>query len=358
MPVIKRAFGQLKDGRDVNSLVLIDSRNEFSVEILEYGATIRAITLPARDGRFVNAVLCYDTLAEYEDGNAYLGATIGRCAGRTAADAHATLRLTRNEAANHLHGGEIGFSHSLWQTAEVQDGDTPSVRLRHRSPAGEDGYPGELLVDAEFSVVDALSLRVVIHARSDADTPLNLTLHPYFNLSGNPTGPVDDHRLRIDASRILALDSAKLPTGDLIAVRGTPFDFREARPIGASRYDGHAQLHIADGYDHYYVLNESGLTESALDESGRNGRGAVAAELYSPATALGVRVSTNQRGIQFYSGNQLDKARPVPFPARGALCLEPHAFPNAINEPRFPDIMLRSGETYRYEACYQFYRDA
>jgi len=343
MPVIKRAFGQLKDGRDVDSLVLIDSRNEFSVEILEYGATIRAITLPARDGRFVNTVLCYDALADYEDGNAYLGATIGRCAGRTAADAHATLRLTRNEEANHLHGGETGFSHSLWQTVEVRDGDTPSIRLRHRSPAGEDGYPGELVVDAEFSLIDALSLRVVLHAHSDADTPLNLTLHPYFNLSGNPTGPVDDHRLRIDANRILALDSAKLPTGDLIPVAGTPFDFRESRPIGASRYDGHAQLHISDGYDHYYVLNESA---------------GVAAELYSPATALGVRVSTNQKGIQFYSGNQLDKAVPVPFPARGALCLEPHAFPNAINEPRFPHIMLRTGETYRYEACYEFYRDA
>ena len=343
MPVIQRAFGQLKDGRGVDSLLLIDSRNEFSVEILEYGATIRAITLPARDGRMVNTVLSYETLTDYENGNAYLGATIGRCAGRTAADSHATLRLTRNEAANHLHGGETGFSHSLWHTVEVQDGDTPTVRLRHRSPAGEDGYPGELVVDAEFSLVDALSLRVILHAHSDADTPLNLTLHPYFNLSGNPADAVDDHRLRIDANRILALDAARLPTGDLIAVAGTPFDFRAARPIGASRYDGHAQLHISDGYDHYFVLN---------DEAG------IAAELYSPETALGLRVSTNQKGIQFYSGNHLDKAAPVSFPARAALCLEPHAFPNAINEPRFPDITLRPGETYRYEACYQFYRNA
>ena len=343
MPVIKRAFGQLKDGRDVDSLLLIDSRNEFSVEILEYGATIRAITLPARDGRMVNTVLNYDTLADYENGNAYLGATIGRCAGRTAAGAHPELQLTSNEVANHLHGGETGFSHSLWETVEVRDGDTPSVRLRHCSPAGEDGYPGELVVDAEFSLVDTSSLRVVMHARSDADTPLNLTLHPYFNLSGNPMSPVDDHHLRIDASRILALDSARLPTGDLIEVAETPFDFREARPIGASSYDGHAQLQISNGYDHYYVLNQSA---------------GVAAELYSPQTALGLRVSTNQKGIQFYSGNQLNKATPVSFRARGALCLEPHAFPNAINEPRFPDITLRTGEIYRYEACYQFYRNA
>ena len=343
MPVTKRVFGRLKDGRAVDSLLLTDARNEFSVEILEYGATIRAITLPARDGRRVNTVLCYDTLADYEDGNAYLGATIGRCAGRTAAQTHATLRLTRNEAENHLHGGETGFSHSLWQTLEVRDGGTPSVRLRHRSPAGEDGYPGELIVDAEFALVDALSLRVIMHAHSDADTPLNLTLHPYFNLSGDAAGPVDNHRLRIDANRILALDAARLPTGDLIAVDGTPFDFRDARPIGASRYDGHTQLHMADGYDHYYILNDSA---------------GVAAELYSPETALGLRVSTNQRGIQFYSGNHLDRTAPVSFRARGALCLEPHAFPNAINEPRFPDITLRPGETYRFETRYQFYRNA
>lgn len=343
MPVIKRAFGQLKDGREVHSLLLIDSRHEFSVEILEYGATIRAITLLARNGRVVNTVLSYDTLADYEDGNAYLGATIGRCAGRTAADSHATLRLTRNEAENHLHGGETGFSHSLWQTVEMCDGDAPSVRLRHHSPAGEDGYPGELVVDAEFSLIDALSLRVTLHAHSDADTPLNLTLHPYFNLNGNPLRAVDDHHLRIDANRILALDATQLPTGDLIAVAGTPFDFRAARPIGVSRYDGHAQLHISDGYDHYYVLNEPV---------------GVAAEIYCPETALGLCISTNQKGLHFYSGNQLDKAAPVPFPKRGALCLEPHAFPNAINEPRFPDITLRRGETYRYEACYQFYRNA
>lgn len=342
MPVIKRAFGQLKDGRDASSFLLTDSHSEFSVEILDYGATIRAMTLPARDGSRINTVLSYDTLADYEDGNAYLGATIGRCAGRTAAETHATLRLTRNEAANHLHGGQTGFSHSLWHTVEIRDGDTPAVRLRHRSPAGEDGYPGELVVDAEFSLVDALSLRVVMHACSDADTPLNLTLHPYFNLSGDAANPIDRHRLRIGASRILALDAARLPTGDLIAVDGTPFDFREARPIGASRYDGHEQLRISDGYDHYFVLDDDG----------------VAAELYSPDSALGLRVSTNQKGIQFYSGNQLHQAAPVRFPARGALCLEPHAFPNAINEPRFPDITLRSGDTYRHETHYRFFRDA
>ena len=341
MPVIRRAFGRLRDGRCADGILLSDSRSSFSVEILEYGATIRAIKVPNSDGRLVDTVLSYRTLAEYEAGNVYLGATIGRCAGRTAADAHATLRLTRNEASNHLHGGKTGFSHSLWRTVDIEGGDTPKVHLRHHSPAGEDGYPGALIIDAEFSLVDALALRVVIKAQSDADTPLNLTLHPYFNLSGDPQSTIDDHRLRIDADRILPLGPMQLPTGETMPVERTPFDFRVARAIGASLYDGHAQLRLPHGYDHYYMLS---------------GNAPVAAEVYSPRTSLGLRVSTNQKGLQFYSGNHLGTATPIAFPARSGFCLEPHAFPNAINEPQFPDITLRAGEAYRHETRYEFYR--
>lgn len=340
MPVTRSAFGRLSDGRTVHSLLLSRPRSGFSVELIEYGATIRAIHVPGPDGRIVNTVLCYPALADYERSNAYLGATIGRCAGRTAADAHARLRLSRNEASNHLHGGATGFSRSLWRTVAAEDGPAPTVRLRHRSPAGEDGYPGEVVVEAEFCLIDALGLRVVMEARSDADTPLNLTLHPYFNLDGDPSGTVDEHRLRIDSSRILPLGPSRLPTGETMPVEGTPFDFRVGRAIGARHYDGHEQLRLSGGYDHYYVLSDGAR---------------VAADLYSPASSLGVRIGTNQRGIQFYSGNQLDRAHPAAFPARGGLCLEPHAFPNAINEPRFPDITLRAGETYRHETSYTFY---
>jgi aldose 1-epimerase len=341
MPVMRRAFGRLRDGRWADCIALSAPRSNFSVEILEYGATIRAIKVPNSDGRLVDTILSYRTLAEYEAGNIYLGATIGRCAGRTAADAHATLRLSRNEASNHLHGGKTGFSHSLWRTVDMEGGDTPKVRLRHHSPAGEDGYPGALIIDAEFCLVDALTLRVVIQAWSDADTPLNLTLHPYFNLSGDFVSTIDDHRLRIDAARILPLGPMQLPTGEMMPVERTPFDFRVARAIGASQYDGHAQLRLQGGYDHYYMLGEDAP---------------VAAEVYSPRTSLGLRVSTNQKGLQFYSGNRLDTAFPVAFPARSGFCLEPHAFPNAINEPQFPDITLRAGEAYRYETRYEFYR--
>jgi len=342
MPVLRQAFGRLKDGRGVDRLVLRDPRSDFSVELIEYGATIRAIHVPMGPRRAINAVLSYPALSDYESGNVYLGATIGRCAGRTAADGRGSLRLSRNEAANHLHGGSTGFSHSLWRTVTVDDGDAPRVRLRHHSPAGEDGYPGELIVDAEFRLADSLTLSVVLEARSTCDTPLNMTLHPYFNLSGDASRSVDEHRLRIDAGAVLPLDARRLPTGDTMAVDGTPFDFRQPRAIGAYRYDGHEQLRISGGYDHYFVLPAHGA--------------AAAADLYSPESSLGLRLSTNQRGLQFYSGNQLDLARPVPFAPRSALCLEPHGFPNAINEPRFPAITLRAGETYRHETHYAFYR--
>jgi aldose 1-epimerase len=341
MPVIRTSFGRLRDGRNVDSLVLRHPESDFSVEVLEYGATIRAMRVPLGDGRSIDAVLSYPRLSDYESGNVYLGATIGRCAGRTAVNGHATLRLSCNEADHHLHGGTTGFSHAPWRTLAIDHGERPRVRLRHRSHAGEDGYPGEIVVDAEFALTGAFELAVVIEARTDHDTPLNMTLHPYFNLDGTAASSVDAHELRIDADRILALGSDRLPTGETMCVAGTPFDFRAARTIGAHRYGGHPQLHVAGGYDHYFVLREGAP---------------VAVDAFSPASALGLEVRTNQKGIQFYSGNQLDQAAPIAFAPRAAFCIEPHGFPNAINEPRFPDVTLRAGETYRYEACYAFYR--
>jgi aldose 1-epimerase len=343
MPVIRKEFGRLGDGRSVGSFELRDPRSGFSVELIEYGATIRSIKVPVAGGRMIETVLSYPALADYESGNVYLGATIGRCAGRTATGNGTTLPLTRNEASNHLHGGTIGFSHSLWRTIAVDDGDLPCLRLQHRSPAGEDGYPGDVSIEAEFALVAPYTLRVILVARSDSDTPLNLTLHPYFNLDGDATDTVDGHRLRIDAARILPLGASQLPTGETMSVEGTPFDFRAPRTIGASRYAGHSQLLASGGYDHYFVLREGAQ---------------IAADVYSPVSSLGMRLSTNQKGIQFYSGNQLDGAKPVAFPARSAFCLEPHAFPNAINEPGFPDITVRAGDIYRHETTYAFYRSS
>ena len=238
------------------------------------------------------------------------------------------------------NGGVTVFSHSWGQTGEAHDGAAPRLHLRHRSPRGEDGYPGEVVVDAEFALVDDSTLEVVMQARSDVDTPLSLTLHPYFNLNGDAASTVENHHLRIDSRYILPLGAARLPTGELMPVARTPFESRVARPIGAAVDDAHPQLKISGGYDHYFVLDEGA---------------AIAADVYSPASSLGLRMRTNQKGLQFYSGNQLDEAAPSPFLARSGLCLEPHAFPNAINEPRFPDITLRAGEVYRSQTSYTFY---
>jgi aldose 1-epimerase len=341
MPVTRNSFGRLKDGRNVDRLVLRHPESDFSVELLEYGATIRSMRVPLGDGRSIDAVLSYPSLADYESGNVYLGATIGRCAGRTAVNGHATLRLSCNEADHHLHGGAIGFSHVPWRTLALLDGAEPRVRLSHRSPAGEDGYPGEIVVEGEFALTGPYELAVVLEARADRDTPLNMTLHPYFNLDGDATSSVDAHELLIDADRILPLGRERLPTGETMPVDGTPFDFRVACAIGARRYEGHAQLDVSGGYDHYFVLRKS--TPVAVD-------------VFSPASALGLQVRTNQKGIQFYSGNQLDQATPIAFAPRAGFCVEPHGFPNAINEPRFPSVTLSAGETYRYEARYAFYR--
>jgi aldose 1-epimerase len=340
LPVVKSVFGHLRDGTVVDRIVLLHPRSGLAVEILEYGATIRSIVVPDKRGRMINTVLSYPSLREYELGDAYLGATIGRCAGRTGVQEHSKWRLSCNEGANHLHGGKTGFSHSLWRTIELDETDTPRVRLRHHSPAGEDGYPGNLVVDAEFSLVSPLTLQVVMQAQTDSATPINLTLHPYFNLNSDPATTIHNHKLQIAADTFLRLGDMRLPTGQPLGVHATPFDFREPVPIGAHIDDAHEQLRLAGGYDHYWILNDGA---------------AVAADIYSPTSAVGLRVSTNQKGVQFYAGNKLHIAASRPFLARSGFCIEPHAFPNAMNEPGFPDITLQAGESYTYRTSYMFY---
>jgi aldose 1-epimerase len=333
VPVIKDTFGYLQDDRRVDRITLSHPRSGFSVEILEYGARIRAINFPhARRGP-VNTVLSYASLREYELDTAALGAIIGRCANRTVARAHPEFQLSCNDGPNHLHGGLIGFGRSLWRAVACVDGGSPGVLLELQSPDGDEGYRGNVSVQMEVRLDSPLSFRTVVTATTDRATPLNLTLHPYFNLTGDPDVSIDDHELRLAAATYLPVSQDQIPTGEIRAVDGTPLDFRQRTAIGA-------RIHETDGgYDHYCPL----LPGSAI-----------AAELSSRRSGIRLSVSTNQRGIQFYSGNSLAGATPRMFRARVGLCLEPHGFPNALNEPTFPSIMVQPGETYRHDTRYLF----
>lgn len=342
VPIHTRLFGYLQDGRPANAVRLQHPDSGLAIEVLEYGATLRTLEVPLAQGSVRNTVLSFDTLADYEADQAYVGVAIGRCANRIAngtavvADEH--IQLTPNEGEHHLHGGPRGFGKVLWHIAKVREGMTPSVLLTHRSPDGENGYPGELAVSMELKITGALSFSISIKASTTRATPFNPTHHAYFNLDGS--GCIDEHELCIDADSILQTSNEGLPTGERLAVQSTPFDFRDTARVSEQRAMTHPQLHARGGFDHYFILNKRAACDVQL--RGRAG--------------LSLQIRTNQPGIQFYDGTQLDRNNAC-FAARAGLCIEPHGFPNAVNEPGFPSVILGPQDDYRHITHFTFMRE-
>jgi aldose 1-epimerase len=330
-------FGSLRDGRRVDAITL-GSPDALQAQVLTYGGILRRLTFPSR-GVPRDLVLSLPDIAAYERDTAYLGILVGRVANRIARaqfELDGKLhRLTANEGPNQLHGGRLGFGKRLWRLVDLQSTPRQRLVLGLRSPEEEEGYPGNLDVTAELIVGgDELMLR--FEARCDQATPLNLTWHPYFNLSGDLQRPAGEQRLRIPASRYLpVVDSQLIPTGELASVAGTPFDFRELRPLSSPDAASHPQLGNGNGYDHCWVLDPARDCD---------------AELHSPHSGITLKLLSERRAIQFYGGQGLPKQHP----GSSGVCLEPQDFPNAANEPRFPRAILRPGTPYVTTFRYRF----
>jgi aldose 1-epimerase len=331
-----RSFGLLEDGRSVEAITLRNGRG-LEAEVLTYGAILRRLSFPVK-GQRRELILHFDRLEDYEGDTAYVGPMVGRFGNRIANAAFPLdgrrHKVTANEGANHLHGGALGFGKRLWRVIDVTQTKGPRVLLGYLSPDGEEGYPGELETTVEFNVgPDTLDIEIT--ARSDAPTPVNLTYHPYFNLSGNFGATVNDHFLRIPASHYLPVRAGLIPTGELAPVANTPFDFRSARPLAPPAASANVQLKLAGGYDHCWVL------DAGAD---------CACELRSPARDLTLTLRGSGPGLQFYNGQFL--ARTHPKLGNGVI-LEPQGFPNAVNEEEFPPAILRPGEMYRARIEYR-----
>jgi aldose 1-epimerase len=329
-----RSFGLLEDGRSIESITL-GAEDSLQVEVLTYGAILHRLTYPVRGVRR-DLILCFDRLEHYERDRSYVGPVVGRFGNRIAAGRF-TLdgkihQVTANEGANHLHGGALGFSKRVWRVLDVKD--EHRVLLGLHSPAGEEGYPGNLDATIELTV-SAHSLLIRLGARSDAPTPINLTYHPYFNVSGDIRAPATDMRLRIPAEHYLPVGPGLIPTGELAPVAGTPFDFRVARRLAPPPLDSHPQLKPGGGYDHCWVLSPDADC---------------ACELSSPNRDLTLRMRGSGPGLQFYNGQFL--ARSHPRLGNGVI-LEPQGLPDAPNHANFPDSILRPGGHYRAEIEYQ-----
>jgi len=331
-----RPFGKLEDGRGVESITLGDPQG-LQVEVLTYGAILRRLTYPVR-GQRRDLILSLPTIEAYERDRAYVGALVGRFGNRIA-NARFSLDgrehvVTANEGVNHLHGGALGFGKRLWRVLSLDQSPMPMLELGLLSPAGEEGYPGS--VDATVTLVSLPgSLRITLRARSDAATPVNLTYHPYFNLAADARVPATRHTLRIPASHYLPVRAGLIPTGEFATVGGTTFDFRRARELAPPDAGSHAQLALAGGYDHCWVLDPDADC---------------ACELRSPEGDLTLTMNGSGPGLQFYNGQFLSRAHPG---IGSGVILEPQGLPNAPNEREFPSSILRPGEEYRAEIAYQ-----
>lgn len=331
-----RSFGRLDDGREVQAYRL-GGDDGVSAEILDLGGILARLQVPGEGGR-VDAVLGLPDARAYFADPAYLGILVGRYGnriggGRFVLDGR-EHRLAANEGRNHLHGGLLGFGRRRW---EVVEHARDVLALRHRSPDGEEGYPGNLEVVATYRVDgDRLDLR--FEAATDAPTPFNPTHHPYFNLAGDPAVPASSQVLQVPADGYLPVADDLVPLGPIAGVAGTPFDFREASTLDARHDADDPQLRIAGGYDHCLVL-----------QPGHR----FAAALYSPHSDVAMRIDCDAPALQLYGGQGLDRQHPGL--GRG-LCLEPQDFPDAPNRPAFPDAILRPGRAHVREIGYRFAR--
>jgi aldose 1-epimerase len=318
--------------------------------VLTYGATLVSLKTPDRNGKLANIILGFDSLEPYLAGVPYFGATVGRYANRIAGGRFAldgrTYQLSRNDGGNSLHGGRRGFDKRLWSAEIFEVAGGPALRLTYESPQGEQGYPGELKAQVTYTLRNDDTLEITFKATASEPTPVNLANHAYFNLTGNPTSNIVNHRLSINADRFTPVDKTLIPTGELREVEGTPFDFRRPTAIGARINAQDEQLRYGHGYDHNWVLNKSvpgALTVAAVLRDGVSGRV--------------VEIRTTQPGLQFYSGNFLD-GKPAGhgsvYGYRTGLCLETQHFPDSPNHPEFPSTILRPGETYAERTVLSF----
>lgn len=340
MKIKKAPFGETKNGESVTKYTMCT--DELTVSILDYGATIQSILVSGKDGKLVDVVLGHDSIAEYEKNDGYLGACIGRVGNRIGGAAF-TLNgklysLYKNDGENHLHGGARGFDKYIWRAEELQDG----IRFSRLSPDGEEGYPGNLSVSVTYQI-KGKTLSLTYDAATDADTLCNLTNHSYFNLNGG--GSVLSHMLLIHADSFLENDAGCLPTGKILNVEGTPFDFRQTKEVGRDIGANNVQLHNCGGYDHNFCLND---TDAGLRP---------VAQLSSAMTGIMMRVATTMPGMQVYSANFLTerdgKNRQV-YKKHDAICLETQFYPNAINCENFRKPILHTGESYHHVTTFSF----
>lgn len=340
----KHLFGKLRDGREVFAWTLSNDQS-MSVTILEFGATLNRINVPDRSGLVENVILSYPSLRQYERCPYYLGSTVGRLAGRLGRGRFSLngrdYQLDINdEYGHHLHGGRYGWHKQLWSShSAVQQDDTVSLVLEYTCCERAGGYPGTVDAQLKFSLNQHNGFSIEYAAETDKPTPINLTNHSYFNLSGSGNS-VLQHELLVSSDSVLETDHTGLPSGRLLPTELSPLDFSNAERLGERMFDKHTLLKPDGGYDHTYMLNAADY----------------AARLYAPESGRTLTVITDQPALNLYTGNYLgqDNNNDCSHPQYSGVCLETQFPPDSLNQPEFPTIIYTPKRPYQQTTDYLF----
>ncbi len=344
MSISKSLYGIMPNGEEIYSYTL-DNEKGVKAEIINYGGIVTSLIVKDKAGNDVDVVLGRASLDEYLENDGYIGAAIGRHANRIA-NGEFELRGVKykvgvNEGKNSLHGGINGFDKKIWGVTEIPHEN--AIILSCISVDGEEGFPGNLSVAIKYSVTDDNSLRIEYRASTDKETVCNLTNHSYFNLSGHESGVIDEQVLQINSEFYTPNGSDCMPTGEILSVMGTPFDFRAPKPIGQDIDADCEQIKMFGGFDHNFAIKGRGFRLAAVAASEKTG---ITMEMY-----------TDQPAMQLYTANALPDGvhkGDVDYPKHGAFCLEAQVFPNAMSHSHYPGPVLKKGGTYRQITEYKF----
>ncbi len=341
--VSKRMYGKTKTGEKVHEYTL-KNKNDITVRLITYGATMTSLVTPDRDGNLADIVLGYDDILGYESDPIFSGCIVGRFANRIS-NASFELEGKKYELAqnfqggHHLHGGEVGFNARIWNSKIIKQSNGSGVAFTLVSPDGEEGYPGRLEVRVKYLLNDNNDLTIDYWASTDKTTHINLTQHSYYNLAGHDSGNVHGHFVRLYCDHYLPVDEHGVPTGEIKSVEGTEFDFRDGARIDRKVGDGR--------YDHNYVLATQRPEKPIL-----------LARVSEGTSGRGMAVRTDQPGVQFYTSIHMKETpgkNGAVYNTNQALCLETQHFPDTPNKPNFPTTVLTAGEEFRSRTIHHFY---
>ena len=344
----KTKFQTVVNG-DSTDLFVLKNKAGMEVSITNFGGRIVSIMVPDKTGKMIDVVLGFDSISDYINVPSDFGASIGRYAnrinqGKITIDGK-TIQLPQNNFGHCLHGGPQGWQYQVYRNVK-QTGDS-IIEMTRFSPDGDMNFPGNVEAKVTFKLTNDNAINIDFSATSDQKTVINMCNHSYFNLGGDPSKPITEDELYINADNFTPVDSTFMTTGEILTVKGTPMDFTTPKTVGKeiNNYD-YAQLKNGNGYDHNWVLNTAGDVSK------------LAAKVVSPASGVTLEVYTNEPGIQVYTGNFLNGTvtgkKGIVYNQRTGICLETQHYPDSPNKPQWPSVMLEPGKVYQSTCIYKF----